>query len=68
MQHAGGKGWEQVYKIRVYVAVSFDEIAEHIVRNLKERCKNHGPIMTAVRVAGLYRDMRIEIEAVADLG
>lgn len=56
-----------MYKLRVYVTVSFDEIAEPIVRNLKERCKNHGPIMTAVRVAGLYKDMRIEIEAVADL-
>ncbi|USP78088.1 translation initiation inhibitor [Curvularia clavata] len=67
IQHAGGKGWDQVYKLRVYVAVPIDEIAEPIVRNLKERCKNHGPIMTAVQVAGLYRNMRIEIEAVADL-
>jgi enamine deaminase RidA (YjgF/YER057c/UK114 family) len=68
IQQAGAKGWDQVYKIRVYVAVPISEIAEPIVRNLKERCKNHGPLMTAVQVAGLFKDMRIEIEAYADLG
>ena len=57
-----------MYNLRIYVAVSINEAAEAVIRNLKERCKNHGPIMTVVQVAGLYRDMRIEIEAVADLG
>lgn len=68
VQHAGGKGWEQIYKIRIYVTVPIGEIAGPIIRNVKERCKNHGPLMTVVQVQSLYKIMRIEIEAEAHLG
>jgi len=48
--------------------VSINEIAEPIIRNLKGRCKNHGPLMTVVQVVALYKTMKIEIEAEARLG
>ncbi|KAJ4305646.1 hypothetical protein N0V90_001177 [Kalmusia sp. IMI 367209] len=42
LQTAGGKGWERVYKIRVYFAVrgedDWPQYAEHLVRNLKKYC------------------------------
>ncbi|KAF2628369.1 YjgF-like protein [Macroventuria anomochaeta] len=68
LQQAGGKGLEQVYKLRIYITVPLDEIVEPIVRNLKERFKAHGPLLTVVQVAALYKIMRIEIEAEAHLG
>jgi enamine deaminase RidA (YjgF/YER057c/UK114 family) len=68
MQQAGGTGWDQVYKTRIYITVPMDDIAEPIIRNMKERCKDHGPLMTVVQVVALYKTMRIEIEAEAHLG
>jgi enamine deaminase RidA (YjgF/YER057c/UK114 family) len=68
IQHAGGKGWSQVYKTRIYITVPMDDISEPIIRNVKERCKDHGPLMTVVQVVALYKIMRIEIEAEAHLG
>ncbi|CAO2651865.1 Nn.00g001480.m01.CDS01 [Neocucurbitaria sp. VM-36] len=37
IQQAGGKGWDQVYKICIYITVPMDDIAEPIIRNLHER-------------------------------
>ena len=68
IQQAGASGWNQVYKTRIYITVPMDEIAEPVIRNLKTRCKEHGPLMTVVQVAALYKIMRIEIEAEAHLG
>ncbi|KAI4710028.1 hypothetical protein J4E89_005260 [Alternaria sp. Ai002NY15] len=68
IRQAGGEGWDQVYKTRIFVTVPIDEIAEPIVRNLKRRCKNHGPLMTVMQVVALYKTMKIEIEAEARLG
>jgi enamine deaminase RidA (YjgF/YER057c/UK114 family) len=68
LQQAGGKGLEQVYKIRIYITVPMDEIIEHIVRNMKERFKAHGPLATVVQVVAVYKKLRIEIEAEAHLG
>ncbi|KAF1935797.1 YjgF-like protein [Clathrospora elynae] len=68
IQQAGGEGWKQVYKIRIYITVPMDEIAQPLIRNMKERCKDHGPLMTIVQVPALYSIMRIEIEAEAHLG
>ncbi|KAF1849456.1 YjgF-like protein [Cucurbitaria berberidis CBS 394.84] len=68
LQQAGGKGWDQVYKTRIYITVPMDDIAEPIVRNIHARCTNHGPLMTLVQVVALYKTMRIEIEAEAHLG
>lgn len=68
LQQAGGKGLEQVYKLRIYITVPLDDIVEPVVRNLKERFKAHGPLLTVVQVVALYKIMRIEIEAEAHLG
>ncbi|KAJ4993211.1 l-psp endoribonuclease family protein [Stagonosporopsis vannaccii] len=65
---AGGKSLNQVYKVRFYITVPLDEIVEHIVRNMKERFKAHGPLLTCVQVVALYKEMRIEMEAEAHLG
>lgn len=68
LQQAGGKGLDQVYKLRIYITVPLNDIVEPVVRNLKERFKAHGPLLTVVQVVGLYKIMRIEIEAEAHLG
>lgn len=68
IQQAGGKGWDQVYKVRIYVTVPGEEIFEPIIKNLKVRCKNHGPLLTVVQVVKLFSVMKIEVEAEAYLG
>lgn len=72
LEHAGGKGWEQVYKARIYIVsgetASFEEIAGEVIRNLKKWCPNHQPLLTAVEVKRLYNDMKIEVEVEAHLG
>lgn len=68
LQKAGGKGWDQVYKVRVYITVSTDEIFEPLVRNLRAYCKDHAPLLTVVQVKALYKIMRIEVEVEAHLG
>ncbi|PGH27626.1 hypothetical protein AJ80_00639 [Polytolypa hystricis UAMH7299] len=69
LQHAGGKGWEQVYKVRCYFAPLDMADEHHLVRNLKTYCPNHRPILTAVGVEKLaLENMKIEIEVVAHLG
>lgn len=66
---AGGKGWSQVYKLRIYTAPYNDETIGHIVRNLKVWCKGHKPTVTGFGVAKLaFEGMRVEIEVTADLG
>ena len=72
VQQAGGKGWDEVYQTRIYVAPndssSFTHIAGHVIRNLKKYCPKHGPLMTLVEVKSLFNEMQIEIEAEAHLG
>ncbi|KAF1965923.1 putative L-PSP endoribonuclease family protein [Bimuria novae-zelandiae CBS 107.79] len=72
LQTAGGKGWEGVYKVRMYISLrdqdGWPEYAESLIRGLKKWCPNHGPIVTVVEVKGLFRDMRVEIEATEHLG
>lgn len=65
---AGGKSLDQVYKVRIYVVVPLDEIYEDLVRNMKERFKAHGPLLTCVQVIALYKTQRVEMEAEAHLG
>ncbi|OAL48927.1 YjgF-like protein [Pyrenochaeta sp. DS3sAY3a] len=65
IKHAGGTGWDQVYKTRVFITIPLDDIAEHLGRNLKLRCKNHGPLASAIQVVGLLKTSRVEIEAIA---
>ncbi|PGH18253.1 hypothetical protein AJ79_00592 [Helicocarpus griseus UAMH5409] len=68
LRQAGGKGWEQVYKVRVYTAPLSEEIAGHIIRNLRKYCPKHQPLLTAVGVQALAFGMCVEIEATAHLG
>ncbi|TVY84461.1 2-iminobutanoate/2-iminopropanoate deaminase [Lachnellula suecica] len=66
---AGGKGWSQVYKVRIYTTRYDDEMMGHIVRNLKVWCPDHKPIATGFEVSKLAFDgMRVEIEVKADVG
>lgn len=65
---AGGKGWSQVYKIRIY-ATAFDEGVDPMIRALKKWCgENHRPALTVVGVNKLAFDMKLEIEVEAHLG
>lgn len=68
LQQACGKGLDQVYKLRIYLTLPLDDAVGFIIKNLKERFKSHAPLLTVVQVVGLYKIMRIEIEAEAHLG
>ncbi|KAL5392156.1 hypothetical protein DPSP01_000676 [Paraphaeosphaeria sporulosa] len=69
---AGGKGWDRVYNVRVYINVrgkdGWPEYGQHLTTSLKKWCPNHGPIVTVLEVKGLFKDMRIEIEATEHMG
>ncbi|RAQ74880.1 L-PSP endoribonuclease family protein [Aspergillus flavus] len=66
LKHAGGKGWEQVFRVDSYHIPLDDEALEAMVRNLKEYMPNHEPIWTVLGVSRLAEDdMRVEIEVVA---
>lgn len=55
--------------MRGYVAPWKDELAGHIVRNLRRYCPNHQPLLTVVGVQSLaFEGMHVEIEVVAHLG
>jgi enamine deaminase RidA (YjgF/YER057c/UK114 family) len=72
LKDAGGKGWEQVYKVRVFWiarnGLKMEEVAGEAVRNLVKWCPDHGPLATFIEVKGLYEEMSIEIEVEAHLG
>lgn len=68
LQKAGGSGWEQVYKVRIFVSPWSDEMLGELIRNLKKYCPNHRPALTAVGVAKLYNNMRLEVEVTAHVG
>ncbi|KAE8339612.1 hypothetical protein BDV24DRAFT_152588 [Aspergillus arachidicola] len=66
LRHAGGKGWEQVFRVNSYHTPLDDEALEAMVRNLKRYVPNHEPIWTVLGVSHLAEeDMRVEIEVVA---
>ena len=69
LKEAGGKGWEQVYKVRCFVTPGLMAEAGHLVRNLQKYCPNHQPLLTCVAVAELaFENMHVEIEVSAHLG
>lgn len=69
LEHAGSKGWEQVYRVRIYLVSLDNDSLELVVRNLRKCCPNHQPILTVVGVTKLALEgMRIEIEVAAHLG
>ncbi|KAK1827846.1 RutC family protein [Podospora conica] len=72
LTHAGGKGWSQVYSMRVYVVESYwddEAFLGHLIGSLKRWMPDHQPLMTAVGVAklgaGPSAGMRVEIEVAA---
>jgi enamine deaminase RidA (YjgF/YER057c/UK114 family) len=69
LRDAGGKGWEQVYKVRMYVLESVmnnEEFLGRAIENLKRWVPRHQPLLTAVGVAklgaGSSAGMGVEIE------
>lgn len=65
---AGGKGWEQVFRIVSYHIPVNDEAIAAMVRNLKQWCPNHDPIWTLLGVAKLGEEpMKVEIDAFAHI-
>ncbi|EEH36905.1 hypothetical protein PAAG_07323 [Paracoccidioides lutzii Pb01] len=67
VKQAGGTGWDQIYKLRCYTVPLDENIAKHIIRNLRKYFPNHQPLLTVVGVQNLAFGMAIEIEAVANL-
>jgi enamine deaminase RidA (YjgF/YER057c/UK114 family) len=66
LQDAGGKGWEQVFRVNSYHVPINDEALAAMVRNFEKYMPGHRPIWTCVGVARLGEDdMRVEIEVVA---
>lgn len=66
LRDAGGKGWEQVYRVNSYHVPLNGEAIEAMVRNFRQWMPNHEPIWTCVGVTRLGEDdMRVEIEVVA---
>lgn len=66
LKDAGGKGWDQVFRVNSYHVPINDEALEAMVRNFKRWMPNHQPIWTCVGVTRLGEDdMRVEIEVVA---
>ncbi|CAF1230382.1 unnamed protein product [Adineta steineri] len=65
---AGGKGWEQVYRIVSYHIPLDDEALNAMVRNLKQWCPTHEPIWTVLGVSKLGDErMKVEIDAFAHI-
>ena len=66
LKDAGGKGWEQVYRINSY-HVPLDDVAKGgMLRNMKKWCPNHQPLFTTIGVVNLaVKEMKVEIEVVA---
>ncbi|KAL5333692.1 Endoribonuclease L-PSP/chorismate mutase-like protein [Aspergillus crustosus] len=64
---AGGKGWSQVYAVRIYTTeVKNEQAIGFLVQNLKRWMPDHKPVLTCVGVSDLALDgMRVEIEAYA---
>ncbi|KAJ9488820.1 hypothetical protein VN97_g4466 [Penicillium thymicola] len=66
LKDAGGKGWEQVFRINSYHVPLNPEAHEAMVRNFKKWMPGHAPIWTEVGVSRLGADaMKVEIEVVA---
>ena len=69
VKHAGGKGWEQVYSVRLYVTEMSEEMSRECVSAMKKWCPGHQPLWTWLGVKELaLPGMRVEVEVVADLG
>ena len=66
LRDAGGKGWEQVFRVNSYHVPLNNEAMEAMVRNFRKYMPGHEPLWTCVGVSRLGEDdMRVEIEVVA---
>lgn len=72
LRDAGGKGWPQVYKVKMYIleeVFTDAELLGRLIGNLMKWMPERQPLLTAVGVAKLgagdSAGMRVEIEAVA---
>jgi enamine deaminase RidA (YjgF/YER057c/UK114 family) len=66
LKHAGGKGWSQVYKVRIYLTDLGEPSLVAAVRNLQKWMPDHQPTATCLGVSQLaFPGMRVEIEVIA---
>lgn len=66
LKDAGGRGWQQVFRVRSYHVPLDDKALEGMVRNFKKWLPDHQPIWTCVGVVNLaLPGMKVEIEVVA---
>ncbi|KAK6909673.1 endoribonuclease L-PSP [Kwoniella mangroviensis CBS 10435] len=66
LRDAGGKGWEQVFKVVTYHVPVNNEAIEAVSAGFRKWCPNHKPLWTCIGVTRLGEDdMRIEIDVVA---
>jgi enamine deaminase RidA (YjgF/YER057c/UK114 family) len=66
LKHAGGKGWSEVFQVRLYMTDITEEAMGALVRNLKTWLPDHQPILTGVGVPALaIPGMHVEIEVSA---
>ncbi|BCS19557.1 RidA family protein [Aspergillus puulaauensis] len=66
LKDAGGKGWDQVYRVHIYVLDTSDVVVGLLPQNLRRWMPNNQPVLTCVGVKELaLNGMTIEIEAYA---
>ncbi|THV44674.1 hypothetical protein BGAL_0597g00090 [Botrytis galanthina] len=66
LQHAGGQGWSQVFRVNSYHVGMSDDALAAMTRNFKKWMPHHAPIWTCVGVERLGdEEMKVEIEVVA---
>ncbi|GAA6020735.1 hypothetical protein JCM10207_002006 [Rhodosporidiobolus poonsookiae] len=66
LKQAGGKGWEQVFRVNSYHVPLNKEANDAMVRNFRHWMPGHKPLWTCVGVPRLGEDdMRVEVEVCA---
>lgn len=68
LRTAGGKGWSQVFKVRLFVTDMNEEFVGLFLKHFKQWVPDHQPILTGVGVAALAApDMHLEVEVHAHI-
>ncbi|KAL1745487.1 putative L-PSP endoribonuclease family protein [Schizophyllum fasciatum] len=66
LKTAGGKGWEQVFRVNSYHVILNDAVLEAFARNFAHWMPNHKPLWTCVGVTKLgEQQMLVEVEVQA---